>query len=67
MDIHFFENIAFEKNLPVPEIFCQKVYVLFFNQAKGQEALDFVLTMIGRLEDEKHSTVLKEVLSLTNR
>jgi len=37
------------------------------NQAKGQEALDFVLTMIGRLEEEKHSTVLKEILSLTNR
>ena len=29
--------------------------------------MDFVLTMIGRLEDEKHSQVLKEVLSLTNR
>ena len=37
------------------------------NQAKGQEALDFVLTMIGRLEDENHFTVVKEVLSLTNR
>ena len=37
------------------------------SQEKGQEALDFILTMIGRLEDEKHSIVLKEVLALTNR
>ena len=29
--------------------------------------MDFVLTMIGRLEDENHFTVVKEVLSLTNR
>ena len=36
-------------------------------QGKGQEALDFVLSMIGRLEDEKHYIVLKEVLALTNR
>ena len=42
-------------------------FLFFFKKAKGQEALDFVLTMIGRLEEEKHSTVLKEILSLTNR
>ena len=29
--------------------------------------MDFVLSMIGRLEDEKHSIVLKEVLALTHR
>ena len=45
----------------------QGKWVLLFIQAKGQEALDFVLTMIGRLEDENHFTVVKEVLSLTNR
>ena len=29
--------------------------------------MDFVLAMIGRIEDEKHSTVLKEVLYLTHK
>ena len=40
---------------------------MMYFQGKGQEALDFVLSMIGRLEDEKHYIVLKEVLALTNR
>ena len=60
----------------ITKYYCaQQIYItkyhlfiyFYLNQAKGQEALDFVLTMIGRLEDSQHSQVLKEVLSLTNR
>ena len=44
---------------------------LFFNfvsqQEKSQETLDFILTEIGRMDSEKHSLVLKEVISLTSK
>lgn len=29
--------------------------------------MDFIMSIIGRMEDEKHSMVLKEVLTLTTR
>lgn len=35
-------------------------------EEKASEVMDFILANIGRLESEKHSTLLKEILTLTN-
>ncbi|XP_059086057.1 ventricular zone-expressed PH domain-containing protein 1-like [Tigriopus californicus] len=34
---------------------------------KAPETMDFITSMIGRLEAEKHSMVLKEIIALTNK
>ena len=36
-------------------------------QEKAQETLDFIISVIGRMESEKHSLVLKEITSLTTK
>ncbi len=41
--------------------------LLCYFQEKGQEALDFILSIITRMEDEKHTMVIREVINLTNR
>jgi hypothetical protein len=36
-------------------------------QDKAQETMDFILSMLGRLESDKHTMVLKEIISLVHR
>jgi|FrelakmetLWP11LW_1041352.scaffolds.fasta_scaffold60228_1 hypothetical protein len=41
------------------------MFCCFLLQEKAQETLEFMMSEIGRMESEKHSLVLKEVLGLT--
>jgi hypothetical protein len=36
-------------------------------QEKAQETLDFTMSEVGRMDSERHSLVLKEVLSLISK
>ena len=43
------------------------LFIQPFFQEKAEETLDFVLSILGRLESEKYSLALKEVLALIHR
>lgn len=36
-------------------------------QDKSEETMEFILEMLGRLESEKHTMALKEIISLFGR
>ena len=40
---------------------------LYFQQEKAAQTLDFILSVVGRLESDKHSLALKEIVALTSR
>ena len=41
--------------------------MLLLIQDKSPETMSFIISILGRLESEKYSMVLKEIISLTNR
>ncbi len=43
------------------------IWIFFSIQEKAHETLEFILSVIGRMESEKHSNVLKEIISLTSK
>ena len=36
-------------------------------QEKAAQTLDFIMSVVGRLESDKHSLALKEIVALTSR
>ena len=41
--------------------------ILYFVQEKAAQTLDFIMSVVGRLESDKHSLALKEIVALTSR
>ena len=41
--------------------------ILYFLQEKAAQTLDFIMSVVGRLESDKHSLALKEIVALTSR